>query len=120
VKFLADMGISPDTVTWLQSQGYDAVHLHEQGLDRLSDAEILEKARNEGRIVLTHDLDFAQLLALSKATSPSVIVLRLADMRPDSVNYYLERVLQQAQSDLVRGAIISVREDQIRVRSLPI
>ncbi len=114
------MGISPDTVNWLQSRGYDAVHLHEQGLDRLSDAEILEKARNEGRIVLTHDLDFSQLLALSKATSPSVIVLRLADMRPASVNYYLERVLQQARSDLVRGAIVSVREDQIRVRSLPI
>jgi len=69
-------------VGWLRSQGHDAIHLHEEGLDRLTDPEILEKARWEGRVLLTHDLDFSQLLALSKAASPSVIVFRLADMRP--------------------------------------
>ena len=120
MKFLADMGISPATVGWLGSRGHDAVHLHERGWDRLPDSEILEKARDEGRVLLTHDLDFGQLLALSGATSPSVIVFRLADMRPDSVNRHLELVLQHAADDLERGAIVSVREDQIRVRSLPI
>ncbi len=120
MKFLANMGISPDTVSWLRHQGYDAVHLHEQGLDKLPDIAILEKARNEGRVVLTHDLEFAQLLALSQATSPSVIIFRLADMRPDSVNRHLEQVLQQAQPALAQGAIVSVREHQTRVRSLPI
>lgn len=114
------MGISPDTVSWLRSQGHDAVHLHEQGWDRLSDPEILEKARDEGRVLLTHDLDFGRLLALSGATSPSVIVFRLADMRPDSVNRHLERVLPQAAQELAQGAIVSVREGQIRVRTLPI
>jgi len=117
---LANMGISPDTVSWLRSQGHDAVHLHERGWDRLPDVEILERARDEGRVLLTHDLDFSQLLALSKATSPSVIVFRLADMRPESVNRHLAQVLQQAAEDLARGAIVSVREGQIRVRSLPI
>jgi len=114
------MGISPETVSWLRSQGHDAIHLHEEGLDRLTDQEILEKARQEGRVLLTHDLDFSQLLALSKATSPSVIVFRLADMRPKSVNRHLDQVLQQAQKDLAQGAIVSVREGQIRVHPLPI
>jgi predicted nuclease of predicted toxin-antitoxin system len=49
-----------------------------------------------------------------------VIVFRLADMRPESVNRHLEQVLRQAQNDLAQGAIISVREGQIRVRTLPI
>lgn len=114
------MGISPDTVSWLRSRGHDAVHLHERGLERLTDPEVLEEARREGRVLLTHDLDFSQLLALSGAASPSVIVFRLADMRPESVNRHLEWVLRQAQEDLARGAIISVREGQIRVRRLPI
>ncbi len=120
MKFLADMGISIGSIRYLRQAGHDVVHLREQGLQRLSDPEILEKARNEGRTVLTHDLDFAQLLALSNAISPSVIIFRLADMRPDSVNRHLEQVLQQAQPDLAQGAIVSVRENQIRVRSLPI
>jgi predicted nuclease of predicted toxin-antitoxin system len=27
MKFLADMGISPQTVAWLEEQGHDAVHV---------------------------------------------------------------------------------------------
>ena len=58
VKFLADMGISPKTVAFLHSLGYDAVHLSEQGLEWLPDPGIVEKARQEERIMLVHDLGF--------------------------------------------------------------
>lgn len=33
MKFLADMGISPKTVSSLSDLGYDAVHLRDEGLD---------------------------------------------------------------------------------------
>ena len=36
MRFLADMGISPATVAFLVDLGHDAVHLHDQGLDRLA------------------------------------------------------------------------------------
>lgn len=52
MKFLADMGVSPKTVETLKNQGYDAVHISEEGLFRMRDAEILEKARQENRVVL--------------------------------------------------------------------
>nr|BAL54210.1 hypothetical conserved protein [uncultured Acetothermia bacterium]BAL58431.1 hypothetical conserved protein [Candidatus Acetothermum autotrophicum] len=120
MKFLADMGISLDTVMWLRNLGHDAVHLHEQGLDRLPDPEILIKARNEQRVLLTHDLDFGYLLAISGTQLPSVVIFRLADMRPRSVNYYLERVLQHHQDELTTGAIVIVTEGRTRVRMLPI
>jgi predicted nuclease of predicted toxin-antitoxin system len=63
MKFLADMGVSPVTVGFLRGLGHEAVHLHEEGLDRLPDTSILEKARREGRVLLTSDLDFGDLLA---------------------------------------------------------
>lgn len=120
MKFLADMGISPDTVVWLRSLGYDAVHLHEQGLDRLPDAEILSKACDERRVLLTHDLDFGYLLAISRAQLPSVVIFRLADMRPSSVNSHLERVLQCHKDELESGVVVIVTEGRIRARLLPI
>ena len=43
MKFLADMGISPHTVSFLQTQGYDAIHLLDQHLEQLPDIEIFEK-----------------------------------------------------------------------------
>ena len=63
MRFLADMGVSTRTVAWLRSTGHDAVHLLDEGLYRLPDSQILAKAREEARIVLTMDLDFGRLLA---------------------------------------------------------
>ncbi len=56
MKFLADMGISPKTMSFLRRLEHDASHLHDQGLDRLEDPDILIKARIEGRILLTQEL----------------------------------------------------------------
>ncbi len=81
MRFLADMGISPRTVNLLKTSGHDAVHLIEEGLERLSDDLILIKAREERRILLTLDLDFGYLLAVSKTNLPSVILFRLGNAR---------------------------------------
>ena len=120
MKFLADMGISPITVGFLQSLGYDALHLHDEGLGRLPDSAILQKARDEQRILLTHDLDFGELVAASEANMPSIVIFRLRNMSPRQVNYYLQAILSQHQSELARGAVISASEGQVRVRTLPI
>ena len=120
MKFLADMGISPRSVAFLRDLGVEAVHLHELGLDRLPDAEIVKKARHEGYVVLTHDLDFGELLALSGAEVPSVVIFRLQNMRPHNVNRYLQILITEHQTALDKGAIFSVSEGRIRVRTLPI
>jgi len=87
MKFLADMGISPRVVSTLRERGHEAVHLQEQGLGTLPDGDILAKARAEGRVLLTHDLDFGELLAASGGELPSVIIFRLKDMRAENVNF---------------------------------
>ena len=120
MKFLADMGISPRSVEHLREIGHDAVHLGEEGLERLADLAVLAKGQVEGRIVLTHDLDFGGLMAASGAGLPSVVIFRLRNMRPERVNRYLEEVIRRYGELLERGAIVSVGEGRIRVRSLPI
>ncbi len=120
MRFLADMGISPRSVAFLASMGHDTVHLHEQGLNRLTDSEILEKARHEKRILLTHDLDFGEIVSASGARLPSVVVVRLRNMQPDRVNRYLQDTIAAYESLLEEGAIVSVAEGQIRSRLLPV
>ena len=80
----------------------------------------MEKARDEDSVVLTADLDFGDLLAASGEQMPSVVLFRLADMRPDNVNRHLRLVLDHHARDLEQGAILSVREGTVRVRPLPI
>ncbi len=120
MKFLADMGLARSTVAFLCAQGHDAIHLRDQGLQRLEDDEIIEKARAEGRVILTHDLDFGRIIAVSRVSVPSVITFRLKDMRPAQVNHYLAEVLARFAGQLERGALVSVNERGIRARLLPI
>jgi predicted nuclease of predicted toxin-antitoxin system len=86
----------------------------------VEDEEIIEKARAEGRVILTHDLDFGRIIAVSRASVPSVVTFRLNDMRPAQVNRYLAEVLAHFAEQLKAGALVSVNERGIRVRSLPI
>ena len=120
MKFLLDMGIPRRTAVFLRQAGRDAVHLRDQGLQRLKDPEIVEKALSESRVLLTHDLGFGELVAASGGHLPSVVTFRLRSMRFDNVNRRLERVLEDHQDALARGAMVTVTETTIRVRPLPI
>jgi predicted nuclease of predicted toxin-antitoxin system len=80
----------------------------------------LATALRDKWIILTHDLDFPELLAVSGAELPSVITFRLRDMRPDHVNLHLDAILSHHAPTLEQGAIVSVTEQRIRVRLLPI
>ena len=120
MKFLADMGVSVSTIASLREAGHDSVHLRDEGLIRMEDAGILDKARSEGRVVLTFDLDFGDLLAASGANLPSAIIFRLRNQTPSSVRPRLFEVLSNCEADLNSGAIVVVEEARYRVRRLPI
>jgi predicted nuclease of predicted toxin-antitoxin system len=120
MKFLLDMGISPKTADFLRNLGYDAIHLHDLESDRSTDPAVLQMARNEGRILLTHDLDFGELIAASGANTPSVIIFRLRNMNPRNVNRFLKGIITEHREALEKGAIASVTEGQVRIRLLPL
>ncbi|MCA6528321.1 MAG: DUF5615 family PIN-like protein [Pseudanabaena sp. M135S2SP2A07QC] len=120
MKFLGDMGISPRTIALLRKQGYDAIHLIEENLEKMTDPNISEKARQEERILLTVDLDFAQLLANSGESLPSVILFRLGNVSREVVNRNLLAIINDYATELTNGVIISVRDVSIRLRYLPI
>ncbi len=120
LKFIADMGISQSTVRWLKENHYDAKHLRDENLIRLSDEKIMEKAKLESRVVLTCDLDFGTILALNKTELPSVVLFRLSNEKPANINYHLNLILQNYSEDLLNGSIIIVQENKYRIRKLPI
>lgn len=120
MRFLADMGVDIRVVEWLRTQGQEAIHLREEGLQRLPDADIFAKAGAEKRIVLTWDLDFGEILALSGGATISVILFRLVNPRTPFVIQRLSTVLATDAEALEKGAIIVLEDGRHRVRDLPI
>ena len=120
MRFLADAGLSPATVDFLIRLGHEAIHVRTLGMQRAPDADVVAHARADSSVVLTFDLDFGDVLALGVLDKPSVIIFRLADERPASVNQRLAAVLNERSTDLESGALILVEDTRYRVRKLPI
>ena len=114
------MGLAQSTSEFLKSLGYDAIHLRDEGLQRLPDEQIVIKAQVEGPTIITHDLDFGRIVALSGDTVPSIVTLRLTDMTPTLVNEALRAVLDDAAQSLEGGALFTVTDAGIRIRTLPV
>jgi predicted nuclease of predicted toxin-antitoxin system len=120
MRFLADMGVSRRVVDWLRQQGHDAIHLRDQGLQRLPNGEIFSKAITEERIVLTFDLDFGEIVALCQGRPASVVLFRLNNTKSDFTIRRLEMVLQDAAESLEAGAVVVVEDWRHRTRHLPL
>ena len=114
------MNISPYTVTALQESGWDAVRVSEILPADASDETILERARDDGRVVITQDLDFSALLALSDYRRPSLVTLRLTKSDPDTINEILISLIPKIEDDLHQGCMVTVDDVSVRKRPLPI
>jgi predicted nuclease of predicted toxin-antitoxin system len=121
LKFLIDNALSPRLAEGLRNAGYDAVHLLQYKLHAAEDIDILERALQEDRVLITADTDFGEILSISGASKPSVILFRGGTQG----NLYTQLALLLAnltalQGFLDRGCIIVFTEAHIRIRQLPI
>src|ERR1700748_3390260 len=100
------MGISYQVAKWLNSIGHDAIHLSSEGQHTLEDYLIVEKAANEGRIILTADMDFGQILAFTKSDVVSIIQFRLFDLSPGNIISKLNIVFNKFSTDMDADPVI--------------
>lgn len=120
LKFLVDACVDVRLAQWLREQGYDAWHLREENLQKLPNGQIFSKATTEGRVVVTHDLDFGEIAALTHGRKASVIVFRLHNPRLTQIKKRLAAVLTDCIPQLEAGAVVIVEEARHRTRTLPI
>ena len=120
MKLLLDQGLPRSTAALLRARGIDTLHVAEIGLSAATDAAILERSHTEERAVVTLDADFHVLLAVTGATAPSVIRLRIEGLRAEALAALLDSVLAQCTEDLEAGAAVTVQPKRVRVRRLPL
>jgi predicted nuclease of predicted toxin-antitoxin system len=100
--------------------GHDAIHVRDYGMQASSDIDILERAREENRTIVSADSDFGVILACQSAAYPSFILLREPALisAADYVEVLL-RALPLLEPELVTGCVAVFRRGRIRLRKLP-
>lgn len=120
MKILVDMNLSPRWPKVLQEAGHEAIWWKEVGTINAPDQALFAWAKEHGYIVLTADLDFAHLLALTGENGPSVLLLRLAYPEPPEATPWVLSALTTHKEALEKGAIAVIGPEKTRLRLLPL
>lgn len=120
MKLLLDQGLPLSAAKLLREIGIDTVHVSEIGYATADDTTIIQRGRDEKRIIITFDADFHALLALSQAQTPSVIRIRIEGLYGQKAADLIQVILTRCAEDLKRGAVVTVQPKRIRIRRLPL
>ena len=101
--------------------GQKAVHVRTYALQSAPDDVVLQRARGEGRVLISADTDFGALLARQHADRPSVLLLRSATPRRavDQARLILAN-LPAIEDDLMAGSVVILSDNRLRIRRLPL
>jgi len=120
MKLLVDMNLSPRWTASLRAAGWQAKHWSEVGRVNAPDGDILQYAATNDYVVLTHDLDFGAILAITHGKKPSVVQIRSDDVTPERIAQRTVSALSQMQAELEAGALLTIEPERSRVRLLPL
>ena len=120
ISILIDQGLPRSAASLLRDEGWDVLHTGDIGLSRSTDSQILEFARNEQRVIITLDSDFHTILALTNASTPSVIRIRLEGLKGPDLALLIKRIWPRVEPQVKKGAMVTVTESGIRIRNIPV
>ena len=120
MKLLIDECLAREVAEHLAAVGHDAIHVSDRSLLGSPDEGVLAIALAEGRVLVSADTDFGELLARSGAALPSFVLLRRAGHRPSEQAAVLAANLPAIAADLDNGAVAVITNDRVRIRPLPI
>jgi predicted nuclease of predicted toxin-antitoxin system len=117
MKFLVDESTGSAVTEYLRSTGHDVLAVAE-AMPQADDSDILARAVVEGRILVTNDKDFGELVFRSGKAHHGVLLLRLHDESPPNRLRVLKSVLEK-YSDRLTGCFTVATEIGVRIRPRP-
>lgn len=115
MKFIVDESTGTAVVEYLESHGFDVVSVHDEtpGID---DYLIVNRAFAEGRIIITNDKDFGELVYKQQLKHKGIVLLRLEDERASN-KVAVIRDLLSLYSQRLKNSFTVVTENKIRIRN---
>jgi predicted nuclease of predicted toxin-antitoxin system len=117
MKFLLDQDIYALTERFLRKQGHDVVTAAELGLSRATDSDLLKTAGNQGRVFITRDRDYGNLVFVHNAGS-GVIYLRILPSTIKDVHAELKNVLETYHETELAKSFVVVEQYRHRIRKI--
>lgn len=116
MKVKLDENITAAAKALIAQHGHEVDTVADEGLTGATDSVVIEACRSDERMLVTFDIGFGDVHAYPPGTHNGIVLLRLADQRPESTLDVLRRFLIGHALDELAGALIVVSDDRVRIR----
>ncbi len=116
MKFLTDENIYPQMVKAIRCLSYDVLDIKEQNLFGISDNDLIKMAHDTGRILITFDKDFSNIIMYPPCKYHGIIVLRLSKMIIENAVNHLIEFIKNLSAEQIDGRLAILEPDRVRFR----
>lgn len=114
-RFKIDENLHPDVASFMREQGHNVLTVWDEGLRGTSDANLSHACRTEDRVLITLDLDFADIRTYPPQEHPGLIVLRLKSQDRRHVLDALSRIVPLLADEPLSKRLWVVDEQSVRI-----
>ena len=116
MHLLTDANVFVPMVLGLRKMGHDIFDLKEEGLDYLSDPDVFRLAQDKGRILITMDKDFSNILLYPPGDHHGIIIVKLYRLKvAEATKRFLDRMKDIDPEDISKNLVI-IDRNKIRIR----
>jgi predicted nuclease of predicted toxin-antitoxin system len=117
MRFLIDEDLPRSLARRILAAGIEALDVRDAGLRGRPDSEIAARAREEGRVLVSADLGFANILSYPTGSHPGIVIARFPSETPVStLNDAIVAAIAGLSQEEIRGALVVVEPGRIRLR----
>ena len=116
MKFIVDESTGLGAANFLKKQGHDTVYVgsDDKGIE---DKEIMKKAVEQERIIITNDKDFGRLAIKEKRNTEGILLLRLQIETPKNKIKTIKNILDN-HKEKISDKLVIAKENQIKTRKI--
>ena len=116
MHFLANENIPKATITALREAGHDVYAISEIS-PGITDAEVMQRAHEQQRIIITFDRDYGELVFRHRHPLPAgILFLRFTPRTPVEPAEFIEQILTSGIP--LKGHFSTADRDQLRQRPI--
>jgi predicted nuclease of predicted toxin-antitoxin system len=116
LKFEVEENLPVECAEFLRATGYDAETVEAEALSGSLDPLLFDHCRDEDRILVTLDLDFANIQTYPPRTHSGVVVFRPPNQDKRTLLSLVKRLSEMLASRSPKGQLWIVEADRVRVR----
>ncbi|MCZ7663159.1 MAG: DUF5615 family PIN-like protein [Thermoleophilia bacterium] len=114
-RFKLDENMPARAAAVLHEAGHDVTTVLEQGLGGVRDEIVAAACAAEKRILVTLDLDFADMRSYGSADSPGIIIMRLPRQDAGLIRTVILHALAELAREPLDGCICILEPHRVRI-----